>query len=253
MRVRGAKVMTRWPEIIIFDCDGVLVDSEPIALARTRQALGRVGLALSDDEARDRFLGVSAQSMQGMAERDLGAALPPDFQRELAREILADFKRELKGVDGIREALAELGARVCVASSSSIERIRASLRIVGYAGLFEPNVFSAAEVARGKPEPDLFLHAAARMGANARGCLVIEDSVPGVAAAGRAGMTVFGFVGGTHIRGPEHAERLREAGAALAFDDMRELPRLIHEQRERRRAGAPAPDVATGGADGKKR
>ncbi len=245
--------MTGWPEVVIFDCDGVLVDSEAIALARTREALGRLGLTLSATEARDRFLGVSAQSMQGIAERDLGAALPPDFQRELAREILADFERELKGVEGIREALAELGARVCVASSSSIERIRASLRIVGYAGLFEPNVFSAAEVARGKPDPDLFLHAADRMGAKPRGCLVIEDSVPGVVAAARAGMAVFGFVGGTHISGPEHGDRLRAAGAALAFDDMRELPRLIRDQRARRRADARAADIATGSVHGKKR
>jgi len=252
-RDRRAKALTGWPEVVIFDCDGVLVDSEPIALARTREALGRLGLALSDEEARDRFLGVSSQSMQGIAERDLGASLPPDFQRELAREILADFERELKGVDGIREALAELGARVCVASSSSIERIRASLRIVGYARLFEPNVYSAAEVARGKPDPDLFLHAAARMGAKPGDCLVIEDSVPGVAAAERAGMTVFGFIGGTHISGPEHGGRLRAAGAALTFDDMRELPRLIKDQRARRRADAPAAEAATGNGDGEKR
>ncbi len=237
--------MTSWPEVVFFDCDGVLVDSEPIALARTREALGRAGLALTDGEVRDRFLGVSAQSMQGIAERYLGAALPPDFQRELAREILADFERELKGVEGIREALAELGARVCVASSSSIERIRASLRIVGYAKLFEPNVFSAAEVARGKPEPDLFLHAAARMGAKPADCLVIEDSVPGVAAAKRAGMTVFGFVGGTHIPGPQHGARLCRSGAAFAFGDMRDLPRLIRDKRTRR--------GARGGDHGQKR
>ena len=245
--------MTGWPEVVIFDCDGVLADSEPIALARTREALGRLGLTLSDDEARDRFLGVSAQSMQGIAERDLGASLPPDFQRQLAREILADFERELKGVDGIREALAELGARVCVASSSSIERTRASLRIVGYAGLFEPNVFSAAEVARGKPDPDLFLHAAARMGAKPRGCLVIEDSVPGVIAAKRAAMTVFGFLGATHASGPEYRERLSAAGAAIVFDDMRELPRLIGAERARRRADAPVADAARGSANGQKR
>ncbi len=165
----GAKATSPWPDVVIFDCDGVLVDSEPIALARTREVLGRLGLALSEEEARDLFLGVSAQSIQGIAERALGASLPPNFQRELAREILADFQRELKGVDGIREALAGLGARVCVASSSSLERTRAALRIVGYAGLFEPNVFSAAEVARGKPDPDLFLRAAARMGAKPRG------------------------------------------------------------------------------------
>lgn len=245
--------MTGWPEIVIFDCDGVLVDSEPIALARTREALGRHGLSLSDDEARERFLGVSAQSMQGMAERDLGAALPPDFQGELARAILADFERELKGVEGLREALGEIGAPVCVASSSSMERIRASLRIVGYSALFEPNVFCAADVARGKPHPDLFLHAAARMGVKPSRCLVIEDSVPGVTAALRAGMTAFGFIGGTHISGPEHGQRLREAGAALVFDDMRALPRLIRDQRAQRRTGARAPDIAEGKAYGKDR
>jgi len=253
LRDHGAKAVTSWPEVVIFDCDGVLVDSEPIALARTREVLGRLGLVLSDEEARDRFLGVSAQSIQGIAERDLGASLPPDFQRELAREILADFQRELKGVDGIREALAGLDARVCVASSSSLERTRASLRIVGYAGLFEPNVFSAAEVARGKPDPDLFLHAAARMGAKPRGCLVIEDSVPGVIAAKRAAMTVFGFLGGTHTSGLDYRDRLRAAGAALTFEDMRELPRLIGAERARRRADALARDVTTGSAHGEKR
>jgi HAD superfamily hydrolase (TIGR01509 family) len=244
--------MTGWPEVVIFDCDGVLVDSETIALARTREELAKLGLQLSDDEARDRFLGVSAQSVQGIAERDLGASLPPDFQRDLARAILADFEHELKGIEGIREALAHLGARVCVASSSAMERIRASLRIVGYARLFEPNVFSAAQVARGKPHPDLFLHAAARMNARPRDCLVIEDSVPGVVAAHRAGMMVFGFIGGTHIPGPEHGDVLRASGAALAFDDMRELPRLIQEQRARR-IDARAPHIVKGSVYGKKR
>jgi HAD superfamily hydrolase (TIGR01509 family) len=244
--------MTGWPEVVIFDCDGVLVDSETIALARTREALARLGLPLSDEEARKRFLGVSAQSLQGIAERDLGASLPPDFQRELGRAILADFEHKLKGVEGIREALAQLRARVCVASSSAMERIRASLRIVGYARLFEPNVFSAAQVARGKPHPDLFLHAAARMNAKPRDCLVIEDSAPGVIAAHRAGMNVFGFIGGAHIPGPEYGDLLRASGAAVAFDDMRELPRLIKEQRARR-TGARAPHMAKGSVDGKKR
>lgn len=245
--------MSGWPEVVIFDCDGVLVDSETLALARTREALARLGLTLSEEETRDRFLGVSAAAMQGMVERDLGASLPPDFQPELARAILADFERELKGVEGIREALAGLGARTCVASSSSMERIRASLRIVGFARLFEPNVFSAADVARGKPHPDLFLHAAAQMGATPAACLVIEDSAPGVAAAQRAEMTVFGFVGGAHIPGPEHAERLRAAGAALTFDDMRELPRLIRAQRASRRPRTRAPRIAKGALYGKNR
>jgi HAD superfamily hydrolase (TIGR01509 family) len=173
-----------------------------------------------------------------MAERDLGEALPANFLDELTDEILVGFERELKAMDGVRETLAELeGGRVCVASSSSLQRIRASLRIVGFSPLFEPNVFSAAEVAHGKPAPDLFLHAARRMGAKPADCLVIEDSEPGVIAAARAGMTVFGFLGGGHIVGHAHGERLRAAGAALVFDDMRELPRRIREQRERRAAG----------------
>ena len=240
-----------WPQVIIFDCDGVIVDSETIALDRTRAVLRRHGLDLSAENARQRFLGVSAKSIQRMAEDDLGAALPDGFLDELTDEILVGFEHELKAMDGVREALAELkGGKVCVASSSSFQRIRTALRIVGFTRLFEPNVFSAAEVAHGKPAPDLFLHAARRMGAEPAECLVIEDSEPGVIAAARAGMTVFGFLGGGHIVGKSHGERLKAAGAALVFDDMRELPQRIRAQRERRAAGGAA---AKGMAYGEKR
>lgn len=223
--------MKRWPEVVIFDCDGVLVDSEVLASARLGAALERLGLKLDESQIRELFLGVSEQSMLGIAERALGAPLPPEFQSELANDVLADFERELKGIKGIAELIGRLDARVCVASSSSIERIRASLRIVGYANLFEPHVFSASEVARGKPEPDLFLHAAQRMGASASDCLVIEDSVHGVTAARRAEMVVFGFTGGAHAQGREYNARLVEAGAAVVFDDMRELPGLLDDWR----------------------
>ena len=223
--------MKRWPEVVIFDCDGVLVDSEVLASARLGAALERLGLKLDESQIRELFLGVSEQSMLGIAERALGAPLPPEFQSELANDVLADFERELKGIKGIAELIGRLDARVCVASSSSIERIRASLRIVGYANLFEPHVFSASEVARGKPEPDLFLHAAQRMGASAADCLVIEDSVHGVTAARRAEMVVFGFTGGAHAQGREYNARLVEAGAAVVFDDMRELPGLLDDWR----------------------
>ena len=223
--------MKRWPEVVIFDCDGVLVDSEVLASARLGAALERLGLKLDESQIRELFLGVSEQSMLGIAERALGAPLPPEFQSELANDVLADFERELKGIKGIAELIGRLDARVCVASSSSIERIRASLRIVGYANLFEPHVFSASEVARGKPEPDLFLHAAQRMGASAADCLVIEDSVHGVTAARRAEMVVFGFTGGAHAHGQEYNARLVEAGAAVVFDDMRELPGLLDDWR----------------------
>jgi D-ribulokinase len=238
----GRERAAAWPKVIIFDCDGVIVDSETIALERTRAVLRRHGLELSAEQARERFLGVSAQAIQRMAERDLGSKLPADFLDELTQDIIAAFERELKGVEGVREALAELGGgAVCIASSSSLERTRASLRIVGYTRLFEPNLFSAAEVAHGKPAPDLFLHAAKRMGAKPADCLVIEDSEPGVIAAARAAMTVFGFLGGGHIVGAAHGERLSAAGAAQVFDDMRELPLRIREQR-RRRVADDAPE-----------
>jgi D-ribulokinase len=241
-----------WPKVIIFDCDGVIVDSETIALERTRAVLARYGLELSAEQARERFLGVSAQAIRRMAERDLGSKLPANFLDELTQDIIAAFEHELKGVEGVREALAELGGgAVCIASSSSLERTRASLRIVGYTPLFEPNLFSAAEVAHGKPAPDLFLHAAERMGARPVDCLVIEDSEPGVTAAVRAEMTVFGFLGGGHIVGRAHGERLSAAGAAQVFDDMRELPRRIREQRGRR--AADGCDRAKGRDDGEKR
>ena len=220
-----------WPEVVIFDCDGVLVDSEVIALGEARRALGEAGLVLSEEEVLDRFLGLSVESIKSNVEKDLGEALPADFPNELTRRILAGFERELKGVAGVREALAGLGARFCVASSSGPERIRHSLAAVGYGALFEPNIFSANEVAHGKPSPDLFLHAAHAMGAEPKACLVIEDSVPGVRAASAAGMKVFGFVGGSHISGPAQGVRLSAAGAALIFSDMRELLGLIRSAR----------------------
>ncbi len=226
-----------WPEVVIFDCDGVLVDSEVIALAETRQALGEAGLYLSDEEVFDRFLGLSVEAIARSAEKDLGGALPASFPTDLTRRILAGFENELQGVAGIRQALAGLGARVCVASSSAPERIRRSLAAVGYARLFEPNIFSASAVERGKPNPDLFLYAAREMGAAPAACLVIEDSVPGVQAATAAGMQVFGFTGGSHISGPAQGERLSAAGAALIFADMTELPDII---RRRRAALLPA-------------
>ena len=127
----------------------------------------------------------------------------------------------------MRQAVQGLKARVCVASSSAPDRLRFALRVADYEALFAPNIFSAAEVSRGKPHPDLFLFAARAMGAAPRDCLVIEDSVAGVAAARAAGMAVFGFVGGSHFSGPEQAAELTSAGADLIFDDMARLPEIL--------------------------
>ena len=224
--IRAASAL-RWPYLVLFDCDGVLVDSEPISLAMTREHLARHGFEVSEAEGRDLFLGISAASARKIAEARLGGPLPDDFEAQLSRETLARFEGELQGVPHLREAVAALGRPVCVASSGSPERIRASLRIVGYADLFGPRLFSAREVAHGKPAPDLFLHAARSLGVAPTDCLVVEDSVAGVTAARAAGMTVFGFTGGAHLAQSDYGARLRAAGAALVFDDMRKLPGLV--------------------------
>ncbi len=219
-----------WPDVVIFDCDGVLVDSEVIALAVTRRMLGEAGLRLSDEETRERFLGMAQDSVLRQVEAELGAALPKTFPNQLSEKILATFEHELKGVEGVRQAVLGLSARVCVASSSAPERLRSALRVTGYEALFAPNIFSAAQVPHGKPSPDLFLFAARAMNAAGPDCLVIEDSVAGVMAARAAGMTVFGFVGGSHFSQPEQAAQLTAAGADVIFDDMARLPEIVRER-----------------------
>ncbi len=232
--IAGVEGVVAWPEVVIFDCDGVLVDSEVIALEQTRRALGAAGLHLSDAQTFGRFLGRRRDTIVQLAQEELGGQLPQDFSDDLTRDILARFATDLKGVAGVRQALAGLRARVCVASSSAPERIRQSLVLAGYEALFAPNIFSATMVAEGKPRPDLFLHAAGQMGVVASQCLVIEDSVAGVLAAASAGMEAFAFVGGSHFRPPLDLEPLIAAGAVLAFDDMAQLPALI-AQRQRQR------------------
>jgi HAD superfamily hydrolase (TIGR01509 family) len=225
--VRATMREARWPKVVIFDCDGVLVDSEALALAVTRRRLNEAGLSFTDAETRERFLGLRFDSAVRRVEAELGSPLPKGFPDDLSREILATFARELKGVEGVRQAVGGLSARVCVASSSAPERLSFALRVAGYEKLFAPNIFSAVEVARGKPHPDLFLYAAKAMGAASRDCLVIEDSVAGVAAARAAGMTVYGFVGGSHFSRPDEGADLTAAGAELIFENMSLLPEII--------------------------
>ena len=143
-----------------------------------------------------------------------------DFADTLRVRVAAAFDAELAPIAGVEAALAALPYRRCVASSSAPERLRHSLSLTGLLHWFEPHVFSATQVARGKPAPDLFLFAAASMQAAPATCVVIEDSVPGVQAAVAAGMRVIGFTGGGHCR-PGHAERLRAAGAARSLIDAK--------------------------------
>lgn len=215
--------MTRIPgdALLIFDCDGVLVDSEPIAGRVLHQVLSEFGLEISLAEVTARFTGLSVATCAAMAENMLGMPLPADFAAEVDRRSLEVFRGSLRPVRGIDKVLRRLDLPRCVASSSSHARIRASLELTGLDRWF-PNgcIFSSDDVPRGKPAPDLFRHAGNRMGYPAERCIVIEDSVPGVQAAVSAGMKVFGYAERSEPRA------LRSAGATV-FTRMSELATLI--------------------------
>jgi HAD superfamily hydrolase (TIGR01509 family) len=213
-------------DLIIFDCDGVLVDSEVISCRAHAEMLTRHGYPITADEVLDRFLGVSDREARQTVERELGRKLPDDFEQEVKRVTLQSYTGELKAILHAGEAIAAIDLPKCVASSGTPEKIRHGLTSTGLYEEFTPHIFSATQVSRGKPAPDLFLFAAEQMNARPGRCLVIEDSVPGVIGAIAAGMTVFGFCGGSHCR-EGHAAMLRAAGAAETFGDMRQLPALI--------------------------
>lgn len=210
-------------DLVIFDCDGVLVDSELLSLAAARAALGRAGLVLGADEVRETYLGRSGAFLVADVEVRLGRTLPADFLERLGEEVFAAFRRDLRAIPHVREAVETTGVPRCVASSSTHARIGLSLELAGLADLFDGRVFSATDVACGKPAPDLYLHAAERCGADPARCVVIEDSAPGVVAGRAAGMTVLGFLGGSHVDPTRDGPRLRQAGAVALFDDMRLL------------------------------
>jgi HAD superfamily hydrolase (TIGR01509 family) len=213
-------------DLIIFDCDGVLVDSEVISCRAHAEVLTRHGYPISSEQVFDRFLGRSTRQAHLEVEAELGRSLPDDFHTQLQDELFQSFAATLDAVPHIDAALGAIGQPVCVASSGSQERMRVSLGRVGLYDTFAPNIFSATQVRNGKPAPDMFLCAAAQMQIAPSRCLVIEDSVPGISGALAAGTTVLGFHGGSHCP-PGYAETLRAAGAVVTFDDMRELPGLI--------------------------
>lgn len=216
----------QWPALVIFDCDGVLVDSENIALLEVRRGAAELGVRLSAAQAIDRFLGFSFDESMQRIEIESGARVPEGFRSRVAARILARLELEVAAVAGVREAIGALSAKVCVASSSGPERIERSLKKAGLYDRLAPNIFSTSMVSRGKPHPDVFLHAARAMGVSPQDCLVIEDSLPGVTAAAAAGMAVFGFAGGSHFKAAKQSPRLKAAGASLTFRDMRRLPDL---------------------------
>jgi len=207
------------PDLVIFDCDGVLVDSEMLSCRCLIEILATHGISLGLDQALDLFLGRSTSAVFEHY-RALGRTIPEQFSAELAAGVRTAFVSALRPIEGVGSVLKSLRVPHCVASSSDIERVALSLSLTGLAPYFETRLYTSQMVKRGKPAPDLFLHAAESMRADPRGTLVIEDSVSGVTAGKAAGMTVWGFVGGSHYRSRDGRAMLLEAGADRVFARM---------------------------------
>ena len=213
------------PDLVIFDCDGVLIDSEIIACSADAIELTNIGYSISTQEVVRRFSGVPSVDMYAEIEADLGTALPHDFEQRVSQRIADEYSTNLAAIPGVRETIPNLPVPYCVASSSKPDKLSLGLQQTNLLELFAPNVFSTSLVARGKPAPDIFLYSAEQFSVSPDKCVVIEDSVAGVTAARDARMRVLGFVGGSHC-GPDHERKLLEAGAEAVF---REFPLLLNE------------------------
>jgi HAD superfamily hydrolase (TIGR01509 family) len=217
--------------MVIFDCNGVLVDSEPIASAVLADAFTRAGLALSAETVARRFHGRRPADIFAAVEKTMGKTLPPALASSVASETLRRFRSELRALPHVDHALTWIRGPKAVASSSPLDRIRFSLDVAGLLRFFGPRLFSASNVPKGKPAPDLFRLAATEMNVAPANCIVVEDSVAGVAAAVAAGMVAIGFVGGSQTPGRLATDLVVAAGARTAIADMRALKGAIADLR----------------------
>lgn len=212
-------------DLVIFDCDGVLVDSERLTVGIEARVLTEMGWEITVDEVVERFMGRSDSHMLDEVARHLGREAAEEFDRVSTEEVVAAFRERLEPIDGIESLVDQLhgaGMSRCVASSGSHRKMKLTLGTTGLYDIFEDRIFSASEVDNGKPAPDLFLYAARRMNVDPTRTAVVEDSASGVLAARSAGMRCFGYAGGL-----TPAERLEDAGA-VAFNHMSNLAhRLI--------------------------
>jgi HAD superfamily hydrolase (TIGR01509 family) len=208
-------------DLIIFDCDGVVVDSERIVHEVFGSFLRSLGVDLPPEEANERFLGRRLRDCFDIVAQLTGRVVPDEALDRYKEERDRVLRARVQPIDGVREVIEALDVPFCIASSGDHAKMRATLGATGLLPLFENRLYSATEVARGKPEPDVYLFAAARMGVDAARAAVIEDSVNGVLAGCAADMTVFGFAG---LIAPQ---RLRAAGAHATFAAMRDLPKLL--------------------------
>jgi HAD superfamily hydrolase (TIGR01509 family) len=216
--VAGKAAKTRF-DLIIFDCDGVLVDSEVISTHTLLDALVASGLEVDIEYVRKTYLGRSMSVVRADYQRLTGRLMAEDFEADFLARLFAAYRRELAAMAGVKELIASISCPYCMATSSNIERAQLSLELTGLLPLFEGRIFCASMVKRGKPAPDLFLHAARELGADPANCLVIEDSEVGLQAALNAGMAVWRFVGGSHFRDGDGAQASAEPGVPV-FDRM---------------------------------
>ncbi len=217
------------PKLVILDCDGVLVDSETISVGVLIDFVRKAGAEIEEEQAYRLFLGRSMAAVEDALRSEFELTLSDAQLDSIRAETFRRFRRELKPMPGIVEALPRLKALRCVASSSSPERIRLSLSLTGLLEKLEPHIYSASMVTRGKPAPDLFLHAAKGMGVRPEDCVVVEDSPAGIDAARRAGMRVFAFTGGSHAGHAALAAEIDKLRPDRVFSDMRMLPDLVAE------------------------
>ena len=214
----------KW-ELIIFDCDGVLVDSEPIADRVFPEVLASEGIHVTLENVREWFTGYSLKSCVDTIEKRLGISAPKNIKEKYYSRLFDEFKKSLKPIPGIEEALTAIPHPICVASSGEHEKMQLSLGITGLLPKFRERIFSATDVENGKPAPDLFLYAAEKCNANPRYCAVIEDQAPGVEAAIAAGMRAFAYVENTDQNRSNKLKKLE----ATVFNNMKDLPKQLKE------------------------
>jgi HAD superfamily hydrolase (TIGR01509 family) len=219
-------------DLVIFDCDGVLIDSEIISARMLVAELARLGLSIDLAYVERHFLGRSYPVVMETIRREFGLDLPPEFEAQYREALLAAFQSELKVVPHVHEVLTRIAVPFCVATSSSPRRVEMSLNLVGLSDLVGDGVFTSTLVAKGKPAPDLFLYAADRMGARPDRTLVIEDSLTGIRAGLAAGMTVWRFVGGSHLGAdaPEEPEDARPHRRLASFAEFFQIAPSLGRQ-----------------------
>lgn len=214
-------------QLVIFDCDGVLVNSEPISIGLLIDHCARSGFKIGEKESYDCFLGRPVADAHLAVKEKYGRSIPPVDLATFQREIMRRFRSELRPVAGVSQALDAITLRKCVASSSSMERIRECLALTKLSAYFEPNLASVDLVERGKPHPDVFLYAADMMNTSADETIVVEDSPAGIRAAKAAGMKIIAFTGGNHSEIAGLKVKLSSLSPDSMIATMTELPAAI--------------------------